>query len=56
MNDLPDNVESLAKLFADDASLFSTVYNSLLSTEIMNKDLIKLSKWAYQWKMSCNVL
>ena len=56
MNDLPDNVESLAKLFADDASLFSTVYNSLLSTEIMNKDLIKISKWAYQWKMSCNVL
>ena len=44
MNDPPDNVESLAKLFADDASHFSTVYNSLLSTEIMNKDLIKISK------------
>ena len=55
INDLPDNlVESLAKLFADDTSLFSTVYNLLLSAEIMNKDLIKISKWAYQWKMSFN--
>ena len=54
INDLPDNLESLAKLFADDTSLFSTVYNPLLSTEIMNKDLIKISKWADQWKMSFN--
>ena len=55
INDFPDNlVESLAKLFADDTSLFSTVYNLLLSAEIMNKDLIKISKWAYQWKMSFN--
>ena len=54
INDLPDNLESLAKLFADDASLFSTVYNPSLSAEIMNKNLIKISKWAYQWKMSFN--
>ena len=26
----------------------------MLSAEIMNKDLIKISKWAYQWKMSFN--
>ena len=54
INDLPDNLESLAKLFADNTSLFSTVYNPLLSEEIMNKDLIKISKWANQWKMSFN--
>ena len=54
INDLPDNLESLAKLFADDTSPFSTVYNPLLYAEIMNKDLIKISKWAYQWKMSFN--
>ena len=51
-NDLPDNLESLAKLFPDDTSLFSTAYNPLLSAVIMNKDLIKISKWANQWKMS----
>ena len=54
INDLPDNLESLAKLFAGDTSLFSTVYNPLLSAEIMNKDLIKINEWAYQWKMSFN--
>ena len=54
INDLPDNLESLAKSFADDASLFPTVYNPSLSAEIMNKNLIKISKWAYQWKMSFN--
>ena len=44
INDLPDNLESLAKLFADDTSLFSTFYNPLLSAEIKNKDLTKISK------------
>ena len=43
INDLPVNLESLAKSFADDTSLFSTVYNPLLSADIMNKDLIKFS-------------
>ena len=54
INDLPDNLESLAKLFATDKSLFSTFYNPLPSAEFMNKDLIKISKWANQWKMSFN--
>ena len=54
INDLPDNLESLAKLFAGDTSLFSTVYNPLLSAEIMNKNLIKINEWAYQWKMYFN--
>ena len=33
---------------------FCYVYNPLLSAEIVNKDLIKISKWAYEWKMSFN--
>ena len=53
-NDLPDNLESLAKLFSDHTSLFSIVYNPLLSAQVMNKNLIKISKWANQWKMSFN--
>ena len=54
ITDLPVNLESLVKLFADDTSFFSTGYNPLLSAEIMNKDLIKISKWDNQWKMSFN--
>ena len=53
INDLPGNLESLAKLFADDTSLSSIVYNPLLSAD-MNKDLTRISKWADQQKMSFN--
>ena len=42
INDVPTNLESLSKLFADDTLLFSTIYNPLLSAEIMNKDLLKI--------------
>ena len=54
INDLPDDLEFLTKLFADNTSPFSTVYDPLLSAEIMNKDLIKIRKWAYQCKISFN--
>ena len=39
INDFPDNLESLAKLLADDTSLFSTVFNSLPSTDIIRISL-----------------
>ena len=41
INDLPENLESSAKLFADDTSLFSTVYNLSNSANLLNDDLKK---------------
>ena len=35
INDLPDNLESLAKLFSDDTSLFSTVHDPSKSTKLL---------------------
>ena len=52
IDDLSENLESVAKLFADNRSLFYTVNNTLLSPEIINNSLIKISEWAYQQKMS----
>ena len=40
------------KLFADDTSLFSTVYNITQATNNLNNDLAKITKWDHQWKMS----
>ena len=40
------------KLFADDTSLFSTVYDSSMSTDQPDKDLKKISDWAYNGKLS----
>ena len=54
INDLPNNLNSLIKLFADDISLFSTAYDPNHSAKVLNDDLNKISEWAYKWKMLFN--
>ena len=54
ISDLPDNLESLAKLFADDNSLFSTVHDPSKSAKLLNDNLQKISDWAFKWKMLFN--
>ena len=54
INDLPDGINSLCKIFADDTSLFSKVYDIHKSASNINDDLEKISYWAYQWKMQFN--
>ena len=54
INDLPDGITSLCKIFADDTSLFSKVYDIDISAKELNFDLEKNSKWAFQWKMQFN--
>ena len=51
-NDLSDNLLSTVKLFADDTSLFIVVNDSNISANELNRDLQKISEWAYKWKMS----
>ena len=53
MNVLANGLSSNAKLFADDASLFSA-HNANTSAKELNNDLVKISSWDYQWKMSFN--
>ena len=54
-NDLSDNLTSNAKLFADDASVFSVVYDVNTSAKELNDwALIIVNDWAFQWKMSFN--
>ena len=48
------NLTSEAKLFADDTSLFSVVYDESVTAEKRNKELETISKWADQWKMKFN--
>ena len=54
INVLSDDIVSKVKLFADDTSLFSVVHNSNITAKELNKDLQKISEWAYKWKMSFN--
>ena len=48
IHDLPENLESSAKLFTEDTSLSSTVYNLSESANLLNDDLKKISEWAFK--------
>ena len=54
INDQSHNLSSTAKLFADDTSVFSVVYDIDSCTKQLNDDLKKISDWADQWEMSFN--
>ena len=49
-----DSINSEAKLFADDTSLFTVVYDVDIAANKLNRDLKIISIWAYQWKMQFN--
>ena len=54
ISDLPDNLNALINLFADDTSLFSAIYDPNHSAKVLNDDLNKISEWAYKWKTLFN--
>ena len=54
INDLPDGITSMCKIFADDTSLFSKVLDINKSVTELNTDLEKISQWVSQWKMQFN--
>ena len=51
---MSDNLSSNPELFPDDTSLFLVVHDINQSGINLNDDLDKISKWAFQWKMSFN--
>ena len=55
INDLSNELKSNAKLFADDTSLFTIVIDENESTNVLNNDLLLISKWALNWKMLFNL-
>ena len=54
INDLPDGIMSICKIFADDTSLFSKIIDTRNSQNSLNPDLEIIKNWAYQWKMQFN--
>ena len=54
INDLPEKILSTCKIFADDTSLFSHVFDKYKSQGILNNDLPGISNWAFQCKMQFN--
>ena len=54
INDLPNGINSLCKIFKHDTFLFSTLYDIHKSASKLNDDLKKISYWGYQCKMQFN--
>ena len=54
INDLPNGLVIICKIFADDTSIFSKVFEKNSSQNILNNDLSVISEWAFQWKMQFN--
>ena len=54
INELPDGINSICKIFADNTSLFSKVIDTRDSQNALNFGLESISNWVYQWKLQFN--
>ena len=54
VNDLATSFSSIARLFADETSLFSVAHDVNTSANELNSELAKINNWAFQWKMNFN--
>ena len=54
INDLCDDLNYDVKLYADDTSLFTLVFNENISAQHLNSGLRKIQEWAFLWKMQFN--
>lgn len=53
INDLPNNVTSTVRLFADDCVVYREIKNTN-DTVLLQEDLATISNWCSQWKMTLN--
>ena len=50
INDLPNGLVSICKVFADDTSIFSKVFGKNKSQRNLNNGLFIINEWVFQWK------
>ena len=56
VNDIVKDIDSEILLFADDTCLFASAPDPAQASQILNKDLHKISNWANTWKVTFNPL
>ena len=54
INDLPLSLTTNVKLIEDDTSLFSIINNASVSVSTPRNHLVKITDWAFNWKMLFN--
>ena len=53
INDLPENIQSQVRLFADDTAVYLTVTN-MQDSQVLQSDLESLQHWERTWDMEFN--
>ena len=53
-NDLVNNLECKPFMFADDTTLLAIANNTFETTNMLSRDLTKISNWAHIWKLTFN--
>ena len=54
INDIVANLESKPYIFADDCTLICSASSTFETTNILSRDLTKISNWAHTWKINFN--
>merc|ERR1712088_882994 len=54
INDIVANLESKPYIFADDCTLICSASSTFETTNILSRDLTKISNWAHIWKITFN--
>ena len=54
INDMPNTVKSLIKLFADDAKIYKAI-ESVHDISIIQDDIDKLYQWSLDWQLPLNI-
>ena len=54
INDITENLESVIYIFADDTTILASGNNPTETSQILNRDLDKITTWASTWKVKFN--
>ena len=53
INDLPEEVHTMVKMFADNTKLFTDISRDQMAQELQ-EDIHRLDKWAEKWQLTFN--